>query len=270
MTTAAQGARELIEAGIGSPEGFLTGAENAVRRLAGPADLDALLAGLIRQGEEHPETVSVPARLSDRHPLGFTKLVLLGEEPRYLLRAHLWDPPPDRRGPAAPAAPERPPGRPEGAPRRGGPERPAAAGHIHNHRFALASRILCGSLTMQVFAANPYAGGEGMVMSGYRESSSREEGRWRLERTGPASVRQTAQLCLPRGTGYALAAEVLHRVEPAPDGPTATLFLQTALTRRGTEVYVPAGRPEPAPVRRRALSAREYLDALRRLRTLVR
>ncbi|SFD49236.1 hypothetical protein [Streptomyces aidingensis] len=253
MTAEVREARRLIEAGTGAGEGFLAGAENAVRRLAEPEALRGLLDALLHQGRQCPESLAEPARLSDRHPLGFTKLILLGEEPRYLLRAHLWDPG---------AGPERLP-----EPRAG--QRPGAADHIHNHRFALASRILCGGLTMQVFAANPYAGGEGMVMSGYRESSSREEGRWRLERTGPASVCQTAQLRLGRGTGYALAAEVLHRVEPDPRGPTATLFLQTALARRGTEVYVPAGRPQPAPVRRRALGIRDYLDALRRLRALT-
>lgn len=213
-------------------------------RLSDAGMLRSLIDSLIDRGSRS-EDMLARARLSYRHPLGFRKIMLLANLPTYSLRAHVWPPRKDEPAPSD------------------------TSGHVHNHRFALASCVVRGAMTMRLFeAAAP--GSAGMPMTYYQEEpgTTAAEG-WRLRRLGPSVVRSTAELRMSAGSAYWLAADALHLSVPDSAVPTVTLFLETARIRRTTDIHMGQSSTPAAWTPRRPLDAEEYLRALAELRELI-
>ncbi|WP_051818411.1 hypothetical protein [Streptomyces sp. NRRL S-1813] len=194
-------ARRLLAERLGggpappSPES----ARAVTARLAHPDTLGPLVRRLSAGDLDLAECT----RLSYRHVLGFDKLLLLAGAPRFMLRVHFWH---GRTGPA--------------------PE------DIHNHRCAIASAVLRGSVRMECY--EPAA--DGVPATAYQETIDGPGGAWRLQRVGDARLRLLCTEQYGPGRSYGLAARTLHRV--VSEGPTVTLFLETAPQRSVTDVYV--------------------------------
>lgn len=181
------------------------------------------------------------ARLSYRHVLGFDKLLLIDDGPRHMLRAHLW-----HRGSGA-----------------------IGEEDVHNHRSALASYIVRGRLSMELYEAGGGAD-DGIPATRYEESLSDRTADWLLAPAGPARLRLTQVGQYAAGSAYALPAHTLHRAWCDTDGPTVTLFLETGPERRSrTDVFTAAG-PHPGAVAKVPLGVEEYLRALNGLAELLR
>ncbi|AWN31086.1 hypothetical protein DKG71_37880 [Streptomyces sp. NEAU-S7GS2] len=172
-----------------------------IAQLAHPGTLGPLVRRLSVGDLELAECV----RLSYRHVLGFDKLLLLPGAPRFMLRVHFW------HGTAG-----------------------AVSEDIHNHRCAIASAVVRGSVRMECY--QPAA--DGVPAVAYRESIDGPGGAWRLRRVGEARLRLRLLHSEQYGAGrsYGLAARTLHRV--VSEEPTVTLFLETAPQRSVTDVYV--------------------------------
>ena len=213
----------------------VTAARAAVAELGSPDRLLELIAELA-SGEGDPESC---AELSYRHVLGFDKLLLIDGGPRHMLRAHFWHP---------------------GATAIGTED-------IHNHRSPLASYVVRGRLTMELYEARADGG---ITADRYEESLAEGSADWRLRPTGPARLRLTHTGQYAAGSAYALPAHTLHRAWCDTDVPTVTLFLETgAGRRRHTDVFTAAG-PHPGAVAKVPLEVRDYLGALNNLAESLR
>jgi hypothetical protein len=212
-------------------------ARTVIAELGSPDRLLELTAELA-SGEGDPEDY---ARLSYRHVLGFDKLLLIDGGSQHMLRAHLWHP--DRGT--------------------------IGKDDIHNHRSALASYVVRGSLTMELYAPLRDSDG-GIEADRYQESLSDEAADWLLEPTGPARLHLTHVAEYTAGSTYALPANTLHRAWCDTAEPTVTLFLETGSgRRRHTDVFTAAG-PHPGSVPKVPLEVEEYLGELDALAELLR
>ncbi|MGY4972352.1 hypothetical protein ACWGCC_24655 [Streptomyces nigrescens] len=192
--------RLLVERLGGGPEPpSPESAREVIAQLAHPGTLGPLVRRLSVGDLELAECV----RLSYRHVLGFDKLLLLPGAPRFMLRVHFW------HGTAG-----------------------AVSEDIHNHRCAIASAVVRGSVRMECY--QPAA--DGVPAVAYRESIDGPGGAWRLRRVGEARLRLLHSEQYGAGRSYGLAARTLHRV--VSEEPTVTLFLETAPQRSVTDVYV--------------------------------
>ena len=213
----------------------LAAARAVVAELGSPDRLLELIAELA-SGEGDPKGC---AGLSYRHVLGFDKLLLIDGGPRHMLRAHLWHP---------------------GAKAIGKED-------IHNHRSPLASYVVRGRLSMELFEARDDGG---ITADRYEESLSDRTADWRLRPTGPARLRLTHVGQYTAGSAYALPAHTLHRAWCDTNVPTVTLFLETgADRRRHTDVFTAAG-PHPDAVAKVPLDVSDYLGALNGLAESLR
>ncbi|GGY03343.1 hypothetical protein [Streptomyces minutiscleroticus] len=209
-------------------------ARSLVGELGAPGRLLELVADLA-SGEGDPEAC---ARLSYRHVLGFDKLLLVDAGSRHMLRAHLWHP---------------------GGGAAGGED-------VHNHRSPLASCVVRGRLTMELYASGD---GGGAPAERYRESLAGRSADWLLEPAGAASLRLAQVAEYTAGSTYALPAHTLHRARTEAPGPTVTLFLETGRgRRRHTDVFTAGPHPEAVP--KVPLSVRDYLAELAALAELLR
>ena len=162
-------ARRLLAERLGggpappSPES----ARAVTARLAHPATLGPLVRRLSAGDLDLAECT----RLSYRHVLGFDKLLLLAGAPRFMLRVHFWH---GRTGPV--------------------PE------DIHNHRCAIASAVVRGSVRMECY--EPAADGVAR------------------DRLPGDDRRPRRRLAAPAGRGRAAAAAA-HGADTAPAGATA-------------------------------------------------
>jgi hypothetical protein len=193
---------------------------------------------LIADVRRRPRPARARAALSYRHALGFEKIVLLAGKPDFMLRAHVWRP---------------------------ADERQDSMEHIHNHRFAFASRVLTGELAMDVFMPHP----AGETMEWYQEKVAGDDSSWDLARLGRRTVGQLSSMSFTAGASYHLAVEALHRIRPAADSVSATLCLETATLRDATDVYVALGEVAPARIPKTPFSLDTYENALVELRKLV-
>lgn len=210
-------------------------ARTVIAELGSPARLLELTAELA-SGEGDPEGC---ARLSYRHVLGFDKLLLIDGGPHHMLRAHLW-----HAGRGA-----------------------VGKEDIHNHRSPLASYVVRGRLTMELYAPEPEGGVEA---DRYQESLSDKSADWLLEPAGPSRLRLTHVAQYAAGSTYALPAHTLHRAWTETAEPTVTLFLETGSgRRRHTDVFTAAG-PHPGAVPKVPLRVEEYLSELDALAELLR
>jgi hypothetical protein len=165
------------------------------------------------------------ASLSYQHPLGFEKLTLIDARPVFVLRLHAW-----------------------------WPRHEPSLEHVHNHRFGLASVVLIGGYDMQVFQADR----SGTQVREYRESSRPCDTTWRLDSVGTAQLRLLTSTRVIQGSGYALAADVLHKITVPPDRLCVTLFLETASVVSATHVFVPQGSTSPANTSKQTLTGDDY------------
>ncbi|TPQ23841.1 hypothetical protein [Streptomyces sporangiiformans] len=233
-----QAARRLLAGALDGelPEHERVLAARAVVAELGSPDRLLELAAELASGEGDPEGC---ARLSYRHVLGFDKLLLIDGGPHHMLRAHLWH-----------------------------PERGAVGKEdIHNHRSPLASYVVRGRLTMELYA--PLRDG-GIEADRYQESLSHQAADWLLEPAGPARLHLTQVAEYTAGSTYALPADTLHRAWSDTTEPTVTLFLETGSgRRRHTDVFTAAG-PHPGAVSKVPLEVAEYLGELDALAELLR
>lgn len=192
----------------------------------------SLLAEIRQSLQAAPDRLARRAADSHRHPLGFDRLALVNAEPAFMLRVHAWWPTSSR-----------------------GRE------HVHNHRFAFASSIVCGGYDMEVYQPDP----EGVPMDEYEEHVAPLTGNWSLELQGSGRLSVRCTTRLGAGGSYWVGPETLHRVDVPADQTCITLFLETALTGVTTRVFTRPGDMPPAYTRKRALSVAEYqriLDAV--------
>lgn len=204
--------------------GDLRPAPDAVRELSRPGPLGEL----VHQVMDHPQEPARCAPMSYFHTLGFEKYTLINRKPDFMLRLHIWHPDP-RRSP----------------------------GHIHNHRSAVASSIISGLLSKQIFERDPVQ----PSLAEYHEETT--DGAWHLREIGRTGLRQTELTLLEPGARYTLAAETLHQVEVADDKVTATLFLEMRATRTTTNVFVPAGGAVPKSIPKLPLTPTVYRQRLK-------
>ncbi|MFR0356325.1 hypothetical protein [Streptomyces sediminimaris] len=220
------------------PEHELVAAARSVVAELGPAERLVELVTDLASGAGDPRGC---ARLSYRHVLGFDKLLLIDGGPRHMLRAHLW-----HHGSGA-----------------------IGEEDVHNHRSALASYVVRGRLSMELYEAAGDAAGGGVPATRYEESLSGGTADWLLSPAGPARLRLTQVGQYAAGSAYALPAHTLHRAWCDADVPTVTLFLETGPRRRPrTDVFTAAG-PHPAAVAKVPLGVDDYLRALNGLAELL-
>ncbi|MET7316245.1 hypothetical protein ABZX83_12765 [Streptomyces thermoviolaceus] len=224
-------------------------ARSVVVALGARERLRDLVAELAAGGQDTQEC----ARLSYRHVLGFDKLLLLRDGTRHMLRAHVWHP---------------------GA-------SDAGAEDVHNHRCALASYVVRGRLSMELYEHEicapddpdaPPGPDDGVIRAvRYRESlGPGPVAQWRLEPAGRARLRLAHTARYAAGSDYGLPARTLHRAWCDTAAPTVTLFLETGVGRRShTDVFTTAG-PHPHTVPKAPLGVPEYLAALDALARLLR
>ncbi|MFF1692785.1 hypothetical protein ACFVXC_04065 [Streptomyces sp. NPDC058257] len=248
-------ARRLLEGALDTalPEERLVRAARAVvAELGSPGRL----CGLVRELAASGGAPSECALLSYRHVLGFDKLLLIDGGPRHKLRAHVWHP----------------------GPRSAGRE------DIHNHRSALASYVVRGTLGMELYeplrepvGSDSGESESGLAASWYRESLSDVEGHWLLEPAGPARLRLTQTAEYGTGSGYGLPSHALHRAWCASEGTAVTLFLETGAGRRRytdvfADVFADAGAEvgsRAEAVAKRPMEMDEYLAELESLAELI-
>ena len=183
------------------------GAQESAERLA-RLDIGEFLATAAH--ESTPDDLSAMSEDSYAHANGFEKISLPplpGCERR--LRIHIWL----RKAPA-------------GAP------------DAHNHRWALASRILTGSLRNAVFEVS--AEGSGRYRH-YRHVQKQPPPGYTFEEAGRAELTETAADVHGPGAAYWLPPEAVHVAEPASSGLTATLAVELDPVRHVTDVFVMAG-----------------------------
>ncbi len=177
---------------------------------------------------DNPALVNHCAAMSYQHPLGFEKIMLVDAQPQFLLRMHAW--------------------RPGGEP---------GVEHVHNHRFMMATAVLRGHYDLQVFQPCRF----GTPMVEYRETTAPDGRTWCLDTVGIRHLRLLANARVGQGSGYALAADALHRVTV----PSGTLCITLFLAALASDGFVPQTRvftaPEdgvPAQMRVKPLSGDEY------------
>jgi hypothetical protein len=238
-----QAARRLLAEALDGelPEHERVLAARAVIAELGSPDRLLELTAELASGEGDPEGC---ARLSYRHVLGFDKLLLIDGGPHHMLRAHLW-----HAGRGA-----------------------VGKEDIHNHRSPLASYVVRGTLTMELYAPlrTPGDADGGIEADRYQESLSGTAADWLLEPAGPSRLRLTHVAQYAAGSTYALPAHTLHRAWTETTEPTVTLFLETGSgRRRHTDVFTAAG-PHPGAVPKVPLAVEEYLSELNALAELLR
>lgn len=184
----------------------------------------ACLAELLHSIHTSPRRIIECAARSYLHPLGFRRLVLISESPLFELRIHAW-PPSDL----------------------------PSVDHVHNHRFAFVSSVLCGGYDMLLFQADD----AGTPMLEYREAAHPGTG-WHLEQQGTTGLRLLTNVRLRPGASYALAPGALHRVAVPPATRCVTLLLSTIATGATTRVFVQQGQDVRTVIPVRAMSHEEY------------
>jgi hypothetical protein len=166
------------------------------------------------------------------HALGFDKFVLVDASPDYALRVHVWWPTVE-----------------------------PTVEHVHNHRFCFATAILAGGYRMETFSTAP----GGRPTMEYREHISDEMFNWFLDPVGLGTVSPATDVRLAPGSGYALAAETLHKVSVPADSLCVTLFLETSIVKPSTRVFAPPGAGE-LPFREKVpFTVDAYRDGLARV-----
>ncbi len=206
-----------------APEGAMT----ALHQIAGDAEVSSFL-----RATRDDTTVPFHATRSYRHPLGFDTLLLIEAPPRFRLRMHAW-----------------------------WPYNEPTVEHVHNHRFAVATKIILGHYEMKTYQIGP----EGSPMSEYRERSSPEEETWSMDHIGVANLRVSASTHIGKGSGYALAADVLHQVWVPQGTMCVTLFLTVPAILdqpRYTRVFAPEGTWAPEPSQKHVMLVGDYQDRL--------
>lgn len=204
---------------------------DALARLAGSGYLPELLHAI----RDDANVASHCAEMSYRHPLGFDKMVLIDATPSFLLRLHAW-----------------------------WPESQPEVEHIHNHRFGVASAVLCGYYDMQVFQRSS----TGMPMTEYRERTGSDKGTWVLESLGAVRLEPVIKARIGRGAHYALTRDAMHAVTVPQGSLCITLFLavpDTVGIRSETRVFARAGCTARRPGISRGLATDQYrkqLDAV--------
>jgi hypothetical protein len=217
-----------------SPHGSQPSADllEMISAMARPGDLAELLLSL----DKEDKAITACAERSFRHPLGFSKLTLVDALPLFNLRVHVWWP-----------------GAADGV------------DHVHNHRFSFVSGVVCGSYDMQLYEQDP----AGSPVIEYRENVSPELG-WRLDHVAATRIRPLTTIRLQPGTSYALPAETLHRVTVKRTVPCVTLFLQTAISRSTTQVFIRPGDPIPSQTSKVPFSGDDYRRQLELILAVLR
>lgn len=143
-----------------------------------------------------------------QHPNGFLKITLL--QVSHLgpsLRLHVWS-----------------------------NQEAAESSNVHNHRWRLDSRILCGVLRAEYFVLDSH--GKDYYSWRYRENNETV-----LEANGRTSLRLMAQQLITAGSIYHLPADVLHRVTIASQGQASTLVIRGVVERPWADVYSKTSKP---------------------------
>lgn len=194
---------------------------------------------LLRSIRDSAHVVSRYAPESYRHPLGFDKITLLDASPAFMLRLHTW-----------------------------WPEDHHGTEHVHNHRFDLASAVLRGSYEMQVFQEAE----NGVLMTEYREHSAPSDTEWIMNVCGSSYLRSLVSARIAQGSGYALAADVLHRVIVPHEALCVTLFLalpgETGIGQE-TRIFAASNDVARHPGTKHAFTTQEYRRHLDKVSTLL-
>lgn len=210
----------------------------------------ALSAALLR-GAPHGDVTQLVAAAVDQigatphvhaatwHPSGFGVIPLLPQNDELLMRLHVWPTP---------------------APARPSPDWP-----IHNHTWAIDSRILCGALTDETVAVTPDPRGAHMLYT----PVCGLDGATFLTRTGArvaAAVTRRATY-LP-GQQYHLEPDLFHVSVPAA-GLTATVVVMTRPSFGATRVLGDLDGAEQYRTGRPPVPPEQVLGLLERVRAAM-
>jgi hypothetical protein len=157
------------------------------------------------------------AGLSFSHPNGFDRLVIASDpDSGARLRVHVW----------------------------WNDDRTTGAGHIHNHPWTFASRILAGRLHVETYHASREhstpGGGDHLMFGCPGPVESRTSYRWSYVANGPVRLESCAELSLPAGSQYMLDFRVFHRVVADRAGPAVSAVVHESYRQLETKVVVDA------------------------------
>lgn len=200
-------------------------ADGARARGVGPEFARAVLAR--PSANEVADMLAAVARSADwvravgrhayRHANGFVK-VPLAEREGIRVRLHFW--PADARGEE----------------------------NIHDHRWDMASRVLLGPLSNEVYALLPPGDAPpGAIRArAYRYRKHRPGLAAEATEQGVRSLRLARLRVLSSGEVYTLRHDVCHRIVKRHHGPAVTLMVQSAPVRAHNRMFRPG--PEPPDV----------------------
>jgi hypothetical protein len=171
------------------------------RRLTDILDINSALR-IVREILGDDRAIFETAARSYTHTNGFDKFTLLSSrEPEFKLRLHAWWP---RKDDAI------------------------SSEFIHNHRWFFRSTTLCGSVHVETFTQKD--GGKLMHCHEYRPRDAVKE-TYGLTVVGRSYLTSDMMLTLAPGSTYTMGPDLLHRVTPASDTATITVFVRWATTR---------------------------------------
>ncbi|WP_394617102.1 hypothetical protein JNUCC0626_47085 [Lentzea sp. JNUCC 0626] len=183
--------------------------EEVVRRLADPAELKALLTGVLAD-EDRLARIAVR---SYYHANSFLKVVLTGGEgDTWKLRLHVWHP------------------QPAGT--------VLTMEDVHSHRWNFTTAIVLGTYNAREFSV---ASGEEYHHYNYLPVGEGKS--FSLVSRGREQLRRVFDADLPAGTVYHLENTVLHSITQASTDPVASIVMQGLPVKDSTDVYrtTPAG-----------------------------
>jgi predicted metal-dependent enzyme (double-stranded beta helix superfamily) len=133
---------------------------------------------------------------SYRHDNGFTKLLLFAAPTdEFKVRLHVW------------------------------PKPYGSEHNIHDHRFNFWSAVLRGKLRNTIWTLGP-----GEERQHYRYYPRKAQGRYRLERVGPATLARERQFDVHQDASYRFDSNLLHTVES--HGSAVTLLVEDRTSLR--------------------------------------
>jgi predicted metal-dependent enzyme (double-stranded beta helix superfamily) len=220
----------ILSKALGQParsDNGLDGIFDILSRIAQPAHLIELISSI--SGD--PDAITSCAARSFRHPLGFDKIMLVGQVPLFTLRVHVWR-----------------------------PSNTLRVDHIHNHRFDFVTTVIRGGYDMELFQLDE----SGVPMIEHEERTS-GVGEWKLHPIGEARLKLLTTHRIRPHSAYDLRSHAFHRVIVDPNRLCMTLFLQSTPTATTTRVFAKSGELAPATNSRHTLTPKLYRDELETL-----
>jgi hypothetical protein len=196
--------RVLSDVAIEGASSVATYADGRLTEILGVNSASRIVREILDDNRALAET----AARSYTHTNGFDKITLLSsQEPEFKLRLHAWWP---------------------------GGRNDRNREFIHSHRWPFRSTTLCGSVHVETFTQKD--GGEPMYRHEYQPRDNTRE-MYGLRVVGRSNLASDLMFTLTPGSTYAMSQDLLHRVIPAGDTVSITLFVRWAATHPTASVF---------------------------------